>query len=80
MRFLKLLQKNREVDPATYEAVYGSMVEKEFRKRYSQSKTEAIVNNYIAEPNNPVYVKEMNDMQSYRKQCKVNAKKRLGVE
>jgi hypothetical protein len=37
MNVINLLKKNREREPATYEAVYGSLIEKKIRKRYSLS-------------------------------------------
>lgn len=43
MKFLKLLKKNKTVEPATYDAVYGSMVEKKIRMRYSLSAELAIL-------------------------------------
>lgn len=74
MKFLNLLKKNKEAEPKTYEAVYGSMVEKKIRQRYHQRDIEAILNNFLAEPDNPVYVKEFNELQAYRKQCKAEVK------
>lgn len=76
MRFLNLLKKNKEAEPATYEAVYGSLVEKALTARgYSPSKIQAIVNNYLAEPDNEKYIKEFIDLQEARKQCKAEVKK-----
>ena len=77
MKFLRLLNKNKTVDPTTYSAVYGSMVEKKIRIRYSQRDVEAIINNYLAEPENPVYIAEFNELQQYRARCKAEVKREL---
>jgi len=79
MKFLKLLNRNKTVEPTTYNAVYGSMVEKKIRIRYSQRDVEAIINNYLSEPDNPVYIAELNELQQYRKQCKAAVKKELNL-
>lgn len=78
MNFLKLLKKNKEVEPKAYEAVYGSMVEKELIKHgYSPSKIQAIVNNYLDEPDNEKYIQEFKELQVCRKQCKAKVKEEL---
>lgn len=75
---LMLAKKNREVDPASWEELYGRLVSKKFRKRYSQDAVEAINNNYLAYPTNVKYIAEFKAMQEYREQCKVEAKEELG--
>lgn len=74
MNVLKLAQRNRDKVPESWDALYGKLVEKEFRKEYSQSRTEAIVNNYLDDPSNEAYLSEMKAMQDYRKQCKAKVK------
>lgn len=74
MNFIKLLLKNKEKEPKTYEAVYGSLVEQNIRRKYSQRDVEAILNNYLAEPDNITYQQEFKDLQTYRKQCKDEVK------
>lgn len=71
---IDLIIANKENDPKTFNAVYGLFVGTLFRLKYPQSDVEAIQNNYIAEPNNPKYIAEMNAMQDYRKECKATGK------
>lgn len=49
---------------------YEEAVSTEFRKLYSQDRVEAIVNNYLSDMTNPIFVQEMQEMQDYRAQCK----------
>lgn len=80
MKFSNLLDKNKAVEPKTYDAVYGSLVENNLKaKGYSPSKIQAIVNNYLDEPDNPKYIQEFSDLQKARKQSKAEAKKDLEV-
>ena len=74
MSLINLLRKNKETDPAAVERAYGILVEKEFRKLYSQSRVEAIVNNYLLDPTNEKYKAEMDAMQAYRAECKAKFK------
>ena len=53
---------------------YGEAVDREFRKKYLQRDVEAIINNYLSDPNNAEYVREFNEMQAYREQCKAYVK------
>ena len=53
---------------------YGEAVDREFRKKYLQRDVEAIINNYLADPNNAEYVREFQEMQTYREQCKAYVK------
>lgn len=79
MNFIKLLKKNKEVEPSTYDFVYGSMVEKELKKfGYTPSKIQAIINNYLNEPENEKYIQEFKDLQETRKQCKIIVRAKLG--
>jgi hypothetical protein len=50
MKFLDLLKKNKEAEPKTYEAVYGSEVEKKIRLRYSLSSELAILRQRDTKP------------------------------
>ena len=70
MNFKKLIAKNKEVEPEAAEKAYGYLVDKEFRKKYSQSQVEAIVNNYLLDPTNEGYKADMDEMQAYRAECK----------
>jgi len=60
--------------------IYGSVINDLFRQRYSQDKVEAINNNYLDDMENVEHIKERNDMKAYRKECKQEAKKLLGIE
>ena len=70
MNFKRLLSRNKEQEPKTVEDAYGELVEKEFRKKYSQSRVEATVNNYLLDPTNEEYKADMDEMQAYRAECK----------
>jgi hypothetical protein len=71
MNFLKLLNRNKEAEPKTYEVVYGMLVERELKQAgYSPSKIQAIVNNYLAEPENQKYIDEFIELQRHRKEIK----------
>jgi hypothetical protein len=73
MKFLKLLKKNKTVEPATYDAVYGSMVEKKIRLRYSLSAELAILRQRDKKP------EEFAQFNAYVEQCKAEVKKELEV-
>lgn len=53
---------------------YGEAVDREFRKKYLQRDVEAIINNLLSDPSNPEYVREFEEMQAYREQCKAYVK------
>lgn len=79
MKHLRLAKKNKEKSPKSWDNLYGHLVEQEFRKEYSQSKVEAIINNYIADPTNENYIAEMKAMQEYRKKCKEKVKVKMSI-
>ena len=58
---------------------YEDAVSAEFRKRYSQDKTEAIINNYLLDSINPLFAQEMQEMQDYRAECKAYVKSKKAV-
>ena len=58
---------------------YDEAVSIEFRKQYSQDRVEAIVNNFLSDMTNPLFVQEMQEMQSYRAECKAYVKSKKGV-
>ena len=62
------------------EQVYGRVVKDLFRQRYSQDKVEAINNNYLDDMTNVEHIKEREDMKAYRRECKLEAKRILGIE
>ena len=53
---------------------YEEAVSVEFRKNYSQDRVEAIVNNYLLDPTNSLFIQEMAEMQQYRAECKIYVK------
>ena len=62
--------------------VYGELVEhfvRDPKYGYNASKVESIINNYLDEPNEK-HTKEFQDLQAYRKECKLEAKRILGLE
>ena len=62
--------------------VYGELVEhfvRDSKYGYNASKVESIINNYLDEPNEK-HTKEFQDLQAYRKECKLEAKRILGLE
>lgn len=52
----------------------GAIVNALIRMKYSQDKMEAVVNNYVFEPNDETAKSEFVSMQAYRKECKVCSK------
>ena len=74
MEFHNLLKINAGVSEALHEELYGRIVEDELRKNYSQRDVEAIINNYLAEPDNEEYIAEFNKLQECRKAAKATAK------
>jgi hypothetical protein len=79
MDFIEIIKKNKESDPEAYEAVYGILVEDEIHTKYQERDIQAIVNNYLDEPDNEKYIQEFKVLQEWRKQCKYKIKKSLGV-
>ena len=60
------------------EQVYGSVVNDLLRQEYKADKVESIINNYLDEPNEK-HIKEFQDLQAYRKECKRVAKEMLEI-
>nr|DAI65395.1 MAG TPA: hypothetical protein [Caudoviricetes sp.] len=58
----------------TKEERYNRLVAAFVREKYSQNAVEAIINNYLADPNNTEYVAEFTALQNFRKECKAKAK------
>ena len=58
---------------------YDDAVSIEFRKQYSQDRVEAIVNNFLSDMTNPLFIQEMQEMQAYRAECKAYVKTKKGV-
>lgn len=73
MNFAKLLKKNKEKEPATYDTIYGSLVEKKIRLRYSLSSELAILRQRDSKP------EEFAAYNEYVEQCKAEVKEMLEV-
>ena len=71
MRFLKLLKKNKTVEPETYEDYIGSLIEKKIRQRYSLSAELAILRQRDSKP------KEFAIYNEYAELCKVAVKQEV---
>lgn len=56
---------------------YGEAVNTLFRQRYSQHAAEAIINNFLLDPTNEKYAREMQEMQDYRAWCKEYVKEKF---
>ena len=61
------------------EQVYGRVVNDFLRQQYKADKVESIINNYLDEPNEK-HTKEFQDLQAYRKECKLEAKRLLEID
>ena len=71
MNFINLLKKNKEREPSTYDAVYGSLIEKKIRKCYSLSAELAILRQRDSKP------EEFAAYNEYVEQCKKEVKEEL---
>ena len=69
MNFKKLLNANKEAEPKTYDAVYGSLVEKKVRSRYSLSAELAILRQRDIKP------EEFAEYNDYVELCKSEVKR-----
>lgn len=61
----------------TLYALYSQTVHKLFRKKYPQDVVEAILNNYLNDPENEKHRAEFFAMQAYREECKFIAEKEV---
>ena len=73
--FKRLSQRNREADPASWEALYETVVVRKIRKRYTANAENAILRKALA--GNRTEFEEFN---VYVEQCKVEAKAELGIQ
>lgn len=62
------------------EQVYGRVVNDLLRQQYKADRVEAINNNYLDDMTNEEHIKERDEMKAYRKECKLEAKRILGLE
>ena len=58
----------------TRDEKYARLVDAYVREKYSQSAVEAIINNYLSDPENEEYKAEFAALQLYREECKNKAK------
>ena len=58
----------------TRDEKYARLVDAYVREKYSQSAVEAIINNYLSDPENEKYKAEFAAFQLYREECKAKAK------
>lgn len=70
---IKLANKNKEVDPKTWEALYEREIEKLIRKKYSISAELAILRQRDSKPD------EFKAYNEYAEECKAKVKSMLGV-
>ena len=61
------------------ERVYGRVVNDLLRQQYKADRVESIINNYLDEPNEK-HIAEFHELQNYRRLCKQEAKRILGME
>lgn len=59
---------------------YGKIVDALISHKYPIDKMQAVVNNYLLEPENPEYITAFNEMQAWRKEAKEIAKEALTYE
>ena len=57
----------------TRDEKYARLVDAYVREKYSQSAVEAIINNYLSDPENEKYKAEFAALQLYREECKAKA-------
>jgi len=68
------------ITPEDKQKVYGIVISKLIRQQYSKDMVEAIINNYLDDSTNEKHLKEFQDLQSYRKECKIKAKELLNID
>lgn len=59
---------------------YASIVDALVQYKYPIDKMQAVINNYLLEPNNAEYIIAFNEMQAWRKEAKEIAKQALEYE
>ena len=72
MSLINLLNRNKDKEPKTYEAVYDSLVEKKIRRKYSQSAEFSILRQKDKKPI------EFAEYDAYAEQCKAEVKAEIG--
>lgn len=59
---------------------YGGIVDALVTYKYPNDKMQAVINNYLLEPENEEYITAFNEMQAWRKEAKELAKQALEYE
>ena len=59
---------------------YGKLVARLIREKYSQDEVEAIINNYLFDPQDETYRLEFSELQKYREECKIKAHNEIYAE
>ena len=72
MNFLKLAQKNKEVDSKSWDELYEGMVIRKIRQRHTVNQELAILRQRDTKP------EEFADYNSFVEQCKADVKRELG--
>jgi hypothetical protein len=73
MKYLKLILRNKEVDPESFEELYGKEIERRIRKRYTVSQELAILRQKDTKP------AEFAEYFAFVEQCKAEVKKELKI-
>ncbi len=73
MKFLKLAQKNKEINPASWESLYEHMIIKAIRKRYTVNQELAILRQRDTKP------EEFEQYNLFVEECKRTVKEELGI-
>lgn len=71
---LKLAKKNREVNPASWDELYESLIIRKIRKRYSVNQELAILRQRDTKP------EEFAEYNAYVERCKEEVKAELGID
>ena len=59
---------------------YGGIIDAIVTYKYPNDKMQAVINNYLLEPENEEYIRTFNEMQTWRKEAKEIAKQALEYE
>lgn len=73
MKYLKLILRNKEVDPESFNELYGKEVDRRIRKRYTVSQELAILRQKDTKP------AEFAEYFAFVEQCKAEVKKELKI-
>lgn len=80
---ISLIQEEYEYEQITMQANewnYSGIVDALVQYKYPIDKMQAVINNYLLEPENEEYIRAFNEMQAWRKEAKEIAKEALLYE